>query len=509
MRTVYVAGLCVLALAGCGRYLFEPTPTDENESEAGQPSYFMSPTGDDNNAGTRDAPWRTFSQSLARLVPGDRLTLLDGDYDGRTDIGTLHVDCAASSKTCAGGPCARGTPDAPIVIAADNERGAHLFGTQKGIQIDYCTDWQFDGFFVEGIDDPTMPVGIPSVVAIDYSMRIAVRNLLVTHPNRYFNSYGIHAYLSSAIDIEDSEVFGFHRGAITTNQSRGVNIRRCYTNGGGYPDITGGYRSACVAGGDYSVVSYYSEATLVENVVSEDACEAFVVITGADMPTANNGWGKGNIITDSIAIGPGIYGFAIISDCDGTTAKRCDAGPDRVATMNTIANSVAIGYSTQFLARGVGNVITGVTALGIIQRGIVLEPLAATGGVAATGYVHNALVVNAREGVIQSLHADWAVTDTDVFQAITPFTPYDSHVTGALTMDPQLGSCVAYLPQTSPMLTTASGEPIGADIRSVWTPVTGAFPCGAVVAGANDVTAASCANVHRRLNIGVNGCEPP
>ena len=43
----------------------------------------------------------------------------------------------------------------------------------------------------------------------------------------------------------------------------------------------------------------------------------------------------------------------------------------------------------------------------------------------------------------------------------------------------------------------------------LWNRTTGAFPCGATVAGVNDVAGRSCVDVHQRLNVNTNGCAFP
>jgi len=43
----------------------------------------------------------------------------------------------------------------------------------------------------------------------------------------------------------------------------------------------------------------------------------------------------------------------------------------------------------------------------------------------------------------------------------------------------------------------------------LWDPTTGSFPCGAIVAGVNDVAGTSCRDVHERLNVNRNGCHFP
>jgi hypothetical protein len=82
------------------------------------------------------------------------------------------------------------------------------------------------------------------------------------------------------------------------------------------------------------------------------------------------------------------------------------------------------------------------------------------------------------------------------------------------------GQCIAWVPPTSNMATAGvNGDYIGARIlyrtvggtvvnQPLWNATTGAFPCGAVVAGVND-GAKRCTNVHTRLNVKTNGCNFP
>ena len=81
-----------------------------------------------------------------------------------------------------------------------------------------------------------------------------------------------------------------------------------------------------------------------------------------------------------------------------------------------------------------------------------------------------------------------------------------------------MGSCIVFIPQSSPMKGAGkNGEDIGANIlkryeegvltnQSLWDADTGAFPCGAIVSGLNDVSSSSCFDVHERLNVNANGC---
>src|SRR5947207_9563376 len=103
----------LVALAGCGRIGFDVSP---------DVGYFIGPNGADSNPGTRDQPWLTFAGSLPRLQPGDRLTLLDGDYDAAGPCGPFLATCSTVD--------ANGAPGAPIIVRADHPRRAHVISGQ-------------------------------------------------------------------------------------------------------------------------------------------------------------------------------------------------------------------------------------------------------------------------------------------------------------------------------------------------------------------------------------------
>jgi hypothetical protein len=86
-------------------------------------------------------------------------------------------------------------------------------------------------------------------------------------------------------------------------------------------------------------------------------------------------------------------------------------------------------------------------------------------------------------------------------------------------VDPQMGSCIVFIPESSPMKGAGkNGADIGANIlyryedgiltdQALWDAGTGAFPCGAIVPGLNDVPGSSCFDVHQRLHVNANGCS--
>ncbi len=98
------------------------------------------------------------------------------------------------------------------------------------------------------------------------------------------------------------------------------------------------------------------------------------------------------------------------------------------------------------------------------------------------------------------------------------------HIRRSRTVDaPEMGlgdaQCLIRVPESSTLKNAASGaHDVGATIldrytdgkltpQALWDPATGAFPCGAVVAGINDGPI-RCTNVHERLHVNAHGCRP-
>jgi hypothetical protein len=101
------------------------------------------------------------------------------------------------------------------------------------------------------------------------------------------------------------------------------------------------------------------------------------------------------------------------------------------------------------------------------------------------------------------------------------FQPDDAHVTSRVTVGPDLGGCLVYLPASSALKHAGSGaNDVGANVlfryeggqlttAPLWDAATGAFPCGAVVPGVNDDLATSCRGVHQRLHVAAADCPLP
>jgi MYXO-CTERM domain-containing protein len=136
----------------------------------------------------------------------------------------------------------------------------------------------------------------------------------------------------------------------------------------------------------------------------------------------------------------------------------------------------------------------------------------------------NLLTANNAQGGIHILPEiqTWQVESSNVFQSGTALRPEtDARWVGPTSEDPELGNCRVYIPDASPMKGAGKDNAdIGANVlyryvdgvltdEPLWDPETGAFPCGAVIAGVNDVAGSSCFDVHERLNVNRNGCAFP
>jgi hypothetical protein len=131
---------------------------------------------------------------------------------------------------------------------------------------------------------------------------------------------------------------------------------------------------------------------------------------------------------------------------------------------------------------------------------------------------------HADAGIYVNGVSDWTVSWADANGSHTDFSPAGEpiedaggHLQHAMSVAaPEVGmssgQCIAWAPAGSAVSTAgAGGSSLGAQIvnryqdgaltdEPLWDPCTGAFPCGAVVAGINDGPIA-CSNLHSRLRI--------
>ena len=443
--------------------------------------------------------------------------VMDGTYSVSGGTGLPAITCGSNANN--------GTEGQPITIQAQNERGALLQSTgdfNHAFYMNGCSYWNVIGLRGKSADLPDAEGGKPySVFAISDSDHITLRRLLASHPNRYGNSQTIQVSESSDSLVEECEAYYFHRHGISIYRSDHITVRRSYVNSRGYADIPGGCPSHVGAEGrgDEGITLYQTTDSIVENCISEGN-EFF----------GNSG--QGNQYLGSIALN-NLWGFAVGHHC-------CDDFME--ATDNTYVNNVVVGSQYHgFLTQSDVDVFVdhltsmdsidyyGLYANNKYSDNRSADPVV-TWDVYPSLAVQNSLFLNNNIygiGVNEDHVEDYAYRKFEYLNSyghgqnygpgLDPYEPED--VMEELSqVDPEMGSCIVFIPQSSPMKGAGkNGEDIGANIlkryeegvltnQSLWDPDTGAFPCGAIVSGLNDVSSSSCFDVHKRLNVNANGC---
>jgi len=460
-------------------------------------TYYLSPTGADANAGTQSAPWKTFNFAIPKLRPGDTLVLRNGTYTG-ANSGYSFINCHINASN--------GTADQPITVKAESERRAFIRGDGTGtpLMIRNCAHWTIVGLYLRGGDFQDSSVGAP--VTVRDSHDVTARRLLVTHNNRYRNSHLLTIQDSHNILVEESEFYSFQRHALHVHYTTNSIFRRNYFNSRGHDDLPGGFVSEQPDRGEMAITLYPGSNNIVENNISEgNTGLADIQATS----TADNNQFLGNIALNNI------YGLVI--------KARGDSGA-QMPHNTTIKHFVAINPEWNGLsARSAKNTRCENCSVFGGERGIVGDCDANYPGDGTYSlYIDNTLVVNASTYGIKMVDQDaWQVAYSNAYGSNINFSPgKDPRFTNELSVNPQLGTCKVWIPATSPMKGAGkNGADIGASVlyryvdgaltaQPLWEPGTGKFPCGAVVAGVNDL-AKSCRDVHQRLNVHANGCLLP
>ena len=298
---------------------------------------------------------------------------------------------------------------------------------------------------LENANDPTSPNN-SAPLEISSSTNIVAPRLLVAHNNQDVNSSALSVYNSSDVLVEECEAYDFSLGGIA------------------------------VANG--SVRRSYASTRLLRNVALGDG---FGFLSSLFDSTTNHN--IGTHLVDHVSIDAVNDGFYFRSNMQAS-CTRC-------------------------------------TAIGSAMSGWLADTLTNHTDAASSSCSNCLVVDNSDTGFhVEVQAAGWSITSSNAFGNATDFTPTGvSELVRPSGIDPQLDGCLVYLPAGSPMRGTAFGD-IGAEVEyryvdgalttvPLWHPITGAFSCGAVVAGVNDDPATSCSGVHERLHVGTSGCALP
>ena len=495
-------------------------------------TYYLSPAGDDSNPGTTPArPWQSFEKVLNASKPlraGDAVVLLDGTYTRQT-TGLPHVDCRTD------GNARNGTPGQPIVIRAQNERQAVLQsdGHAAGFAMEGCSWWRVEGLRAASCDaDAPQNGGYP--VRLSKVDHVTLKRLLGSHNNRRQNTHVFAVEDSTNVLLEECEAYFFHRHAFSIWRSRFVTIRRCYANSMRYGELGCCSSIDNRAYGDEAFSLYGTSDSIIENSISENEANGFQIHGIASPIDPSGSGGRNNRILGSVSLGDSVP-LLVSSRMVGGTYHNAEGTVIRdfiAANMSGAgiyvrgAAGTLVEHATLYGSRGAGGLVADGGDPGLGGSCASSNPagcslIART--VLSLGHRHG-------HGFLVSGHENWLIEWSNASRNRVdygwpePSEDDAGHIRHSRTVDaPEMGlgsgQCLIRIPEGSALKRAADGaRDIGATIvhryrdgnltgQSLWDPATGAFPCGAVVAGINDGPT-RCTNVHTRLNVTAHGCRP-
>jgi hypothetical protein len=481
-------------------------------------AFFISPDGDDANPGTEAAPWKTFSHALPQLAPGLTLVLMDGVYASAT-TGYLQAFCGTNAVD--------GTVARPITVRAQNERRALLKGEGAGapVELSGCSYWILEGLYAEGADVPNEMGDEPgSVVVITHGCtHVVLRRMLAAHPNRYLTASAF-VIGHDAVDIlvEECEALDFHYYGFHAFDVQNMTFRRSYAHSRDVPDVMGGTPTANATMGDGGFLLTKSSNAVIENCIAEHVADGFSIV-GSRVVMGGKVQPQRDRILGSIANDVSRAGFFLESRCNNT--RPCNQG-DQIVSDPLLSNNVVRHAATGVLSEGGVRIqVENASIFDVTETGIVFGQDAENMGLASSAFARATVVTTgaATFGFRAMGQVDWSFSRCNAFGPTTTFAPRDAHVVNSTEIDPQMGACYVVVPDTSPLKSASGGGAgIGANIvyrledgqvttAKLWDQTTGAFPCGATVAGVNDASRmdASCLGVAARLHVGAMGCPIP
>ena len=408
------------------------------------------------------------------------------------------------------------TASRPITVIAQHPRQAHLAsnGTGAGFAVEGCVGWVLDGLYASSTDQP---IGVGNsqcpITAVD-SPGFIGRNLLVTHPNGCTNTHGIciggTVTGSPGALVEDSEIYDVEHAGLFAADSADVTLRRNYVRGrlGAAPacaTVDGHADRTDLGAMCFEFVS--APSCRFENLVVENVGDAF----RGERATAFE-------VLGSIARNA-YFGVLMQTAAPGAPPVEID-------------DLVCVDCDVGIWNRGVASIVRGATLVGGRPRIDVAYGRGAWADPGALSSVWERVVALDNTAAAFDLFTSYTVVTSVaagsplLFPPGEPFDDDAGNIQRSSTAVPTLvgdrdGACLADVPPGSSLAGAgAGGADIGASIvyRSVdgqptqaklWNQRTGAFPCGAIVPGVNDVPGASCRDLHERVRIGVAGCPIP
>jgi hypothetical protein len=458
-------------------------------------AYYISTTGSDSAAGSRDNPWKTFARAIPRLTPGDTLFVLDGTYDGTNGTDMLRI--------VAGEGAQNGTPDAYVTVKALNERQVTIKNDggngHFSLYMNTVSYWRVEGIRFRSQDAGTVDLGDSRPIETHDCNHLYFYRLVIDHPNRYHNDSLMYLEHTGYVTVEECEGYDFHRNGFVPWMH--TTFRRCYLNSRSYPNLQAGWHSQGLPDdrGDGAFINYPGAYNIFENCISENNYIGFQ--TEPDY--------EESLLTDHNQY----FGCISLNDRGAFVFSSRGNGTQYSAWNTTLENCVIINAGFAF--RSVQNA----TAMNISVFDSGSDGLKADSGSTTHGVnikFINSLAVNSTGYgfYIETSGVDsWSINYCNAYNngQGNYYPPSHPNLTYSRTTNPQFGSARVYVPLGSPMKGAGQdGADIGANIifrykdgaltgQPLWDQ-TGQFPHGALVAGLNDNTS-SLANVNTRLGV--------
>jgi hypothetical protein len=261
IRILLLYSLVVLLISGC-----QNNSVVRTNAKTRGTSYFISPSGDDQNKGSKSNPWKTLEKiNSADLNPGDSV-LLEG---GTLFTGTIRLD----SLDC-------GDSENKVVISSYSKGRATIDGLKsEGIIVGDCNNFIISDLIIKG--SGRKDGNITDGVLITSSKYFDIDNLELSG----FQHSGLHVHICSNLRItniyaHDNGFAGIHLTGTTANDSVNYDNENVYI----------GYCKAENNPGDPTVKSNHSGNGILASSVRGgkiEYCEAFN--NGWDMPWTGNG----------------------------------------------------------------------------------------------------------------------------------------------------------------------------------------------------------------------------
>ena len=503
---------------------------------------YLGPGGEDSNAGTRDAPWRTYAHAISQLSAGRSLVVLDGRYS-ESEVGTPFADCEE-------GDANSGTAQMPIFVRAESEGQAVIDreGRAYGLGTEGCSHWRFRGFSIVSDDNAADDSGAwRAAVAVYSAEDIHVKRVFGHHSNRFYNEHAFVLGNANDVLIEDVEIHDFFRSGFSIYESDRVTCRRCYAHSheiadlDGCPDLpdcadpndpnlTGTTACPkCSAGspdrGDNSFYVERSNDVLLENCVSEGSSRGYQVLggTGQDGTTA----GRDIRIVQSISVGDD---RGVVAEENAESLVPLGLLLENVVVLNSASTGIDLRHPDELVLRDVSVIGSGGVGIRVAEA----DPAVCTG--AACSVAFERLLAEGAGSSGFSLEVEpqsWSLTHSSIsgagdfsFPSSGSDDPFDdegnarNNLEGtAIRVGSGDGECRIYVPSDSNMFDPfGDGTSVGANVAdrmvdgspsgmSLWSSE-GEFPCIEDPAEPAQVSGEQCGDLAARVGFS-DTCEAP